>query len=307
MGMRRATEDLDDELDLPPADGLGEEAEDAEIGYDELDAPEDDGDALDDATGEDAPLDDVVSQITGDPIEVSWLEGSEDAAGLDVGSLDIVISAEEKLLEPEEPEVRLPDEDFSDGEQALHGDSGEEGPLAEDEELREEDLPALDADEAGDVDDAELYDRAILDEHEQDELRWDDRAWARDDAALATTPASEDMDDSGTLAVWGDDPRESVRDAVWKRLDETGRLSAAAYLPGGSVVVAVASPDHARALLVRIQTDGTARIIAEIDPSAKDAEDDGESCRVTMLRWNAPRGVLIAMGTFGTQAFRPAL
>ena len=76
---------------------------------------------------------------------------------------------------------------------------------------------------------------------------------------------------------------------------------AAAFVPGGSVVVALATPDWGRALLVRILEDGVARIIAEIDPR----EDTGDACKVTHLRWDAPGNRLIAYGSFGVCAFRP--
>jgi hypothetical protein len=71
-------------------------------------------------------------------------------------------------------------------------------------------------------------------------------------------------------------------------------------VPGESVVIALDAPE--RPLLVRILTDGSARIIAEIDSGT--IED--EACRVTGLRWDAGRGCLVATGPFGAQAFRPA-
>jgi hypothetical protein len=135
-----------------------------------------------------------------------------------------------------------------------------------------------------------------------EELRWDDRAWARTPIARAADGAdSADTDDSGMLVAPGDDPKFSARDATWKRLDEAGRVTAATLVPGESVVVALDGPD--RPVLVRILVDGVARIIAEIDTSATD--DDVEAWRVTALRWDAARGCLVATGPFGAQAFRP--
>ena len=103
---------------------------------------------------------------------------------------------------------------------------------------------------------------------------------------------------------------------------------AATFVPGGSAVVALATPDRTRALLVRIRPDGEVRIIAELDPrqaveterkgavgakgasSTKGAvskEDDDEPvCVVTFLRWDAHRGCLVAGGNFGVEAYRPA-
>ena len=113
-------------------------------------------------------------------------------------------------------------------------------------------------------------------------------------------------DDSGVLAVPGEDPAQSARDAIWKKFDESGRLMAATLVPGGSVFVALATTDRSRALVVRIQSDGEARIIAEIDPRSAKAEDDGEACVVTFLRWDTARGCLFVGGNFGVEAYQPA-
>jgi hypothetical protein len=85
-------------------------------------------------------------------------------------------------------------------------------------------------------------------------------------------------------------------------LEETGRAMAATFLPGASVILALATPDWARALLVRIVEDGTARILAEIDPR----EDTGDACKVTHLRWEPASNRLLAYGSFGVVAFRPS-
>jgi hypothetical protein len=77
-------------------------------------------------------------------------------------------------------------------------------------------------------------------------------------------------------------------------------LTAAALLPGGSVVVAL--DERSRAVLVRILPDGAARIIAEVE--APTASEDDEPLRVTTLRWHSS-GCLLALGTFGVQAFKP--
>ena len=291
-----------DDLDLPPLDGVigtDEPSADVEGTHDEdIEARHELGDALDDATSEGDPLGED-GHIALEGGEGGWLVDSEDAGGLDVGVFDISLSDEGKLLDPDEPEVREADEELG-GEEIVHTDGGEEGPLADDEELREEDLPALDADEDGDVSDDSLYDRAAIDSGDE-ELRWDDRAWARA-PVLADGADNADPDDSGMLAVPGEDPKHGPRDATWKRLEESGRITAVALVPGESVVVALDAPE--RPVLVRILPDGVARIIAEIDTSQ--ADDEVEACRVTGIRWDAARGCLVATGTFGAQAFRPA-
>jgi hypothetical protein len=287
-----------DELDLPPADGIGlgdETPEESADGDDEdLVLRHDLGDALDDATSENDPLEDL-GQLAVEASETGWLVDSEDSKTLDIGTFDLSLGGEGEGLDPDEPEVREPDEELG-GEEVVHSDGGEEGPLAEDEELREEDLPALDADDDGDVADESLFERAAMDDGE--ELRWDDRAWAR---VPVLADGAEDADDSGMLVVPGEDPKDTLRDATWRRLEETGRITAAVLVPGESVVVAL---DGDRPVLVRILTDGVARIIAEIDNATSD--DDADGCRVTGLRWDAARGCLVATGTFGAHAFRPA-
>ena len=289
-----------DELDLPPYDGAaeGEAADEAADGGLAVDLHEHHelGDALDDATSEGDPLDELVIEGA----EGGWLVDADDAGALDVGPFDISLSAEVKLLEVDEIEPLGADDELGAGEEIVHTDGGEEGPLADDEELREEDLPALDSDDDGDVADESLFERGVIDTAE--ELRWDDRAWARVPVPQAVDAADgADTDESGMLATPGDDPKFSARDATWKRFDEGGHVTAAVLVPGESVVVAVDGPD--RPVLVRILIEGVARIIAEIDTSATD--DDVEAWRVTCLRWDAPRGCLIATGPFGAQAFRP--
>jgi hypothetical protein len=288
----------DDELDLPDLDGESDEpTETPQLDLDAqlLVADDEEGDAFDDATAGDAvehgiPL--------GEGAEGGLLVDSDDAAGLDVGNFDLSIGDESEDLRDDAAEGRGEDPDLDTGEESATADAGEEGPSDEDEELREEDLPALDADDDGDVADDELFERSML--TESDELRWDDRAWSKVDVATADDD-KDAPDESGTLATPGDEPQHKARDAAWKLLEETGRAMAAVFLPGGSVIVALATPDWGRALLVRILEDGVARIIAEIDPR----EDTGDACKVTHLRWDALGNRLIAYGSFGACAFRP--
>lgn len=287
----------DDELDLPDLDGESDEPTEAHE-HEELDvADTDEGDdAFDDAAAGDAvdhgiPIGEGVA-------EGGLLADSDDAAALDVGGFDLSIGDESEDLRDDSAEGRGDDPDLDTGEESEGVDGGEEGPSDADEELKEEDLPALDADEDGDVADDELFERSML--AENDELRWDDRAWSKVDVAT-NDDDREAPDESGTLATPGDEPQHKARDAAWKLLEETGRTMAATFLPGGSVVVALATPDWGRALLVRILDDGAARIIAEIDPR----EETEESCKVTHLRWDAPGNRLIAYGSFGVCAFRP--
>jgi hypothetical protein len=282
----------DDDLDLPPLDGVEDEPD---VAHEELELPADHAeDALDDAVADDAV---AMDEVDGEGAETGLLLGSEESA-VDVGPFDLAVGAGDGgELEDEEPEAAAyVDDELGADEPLVTADAGEEGPASDDEELREEDLPALDADDDGDVDEDGLYDRAIL--GTEDELRWDDRAWAK--VPDLADGADEPTDDSGALAVPGDDPRSSARDATWKRLDETGRVTAATLVPGGAVILAMNGPE--RPVLVRIDAVGVARIVAEID--ARD--DDADPPRVLCLRWDAQRGWLFATGAFGSQVFRPA-
>ncbi|MBX3209487.1 MAG: hypothetical protein KF764_30920 [Labilithrix sp.] len=300
--MRQSPEKADDlDLDLPALDGEDDGAH-AELADDAFDVGDehDGGDALDDATGEGGPLDEVALDGSAGHDEGGWLVDAETAATLDVGPLDVTIEPEGKVLGDDEADAHGGLEDLIAADETFVVDAGEEGPLADDEELREEDLPALDADDDGDVPDEALFDRGVIGADE--DLRWDDRAWAR---ATPVASAADEMDDSGLLALPGEDAETNARDLAWKRLEESGRAMAAAFVPGGSVVVAVSTPDRARAFVVRIQPDGEARIIAEIDPRAAKVDDDGEACTVTFLRWDAARGCLFVGGNFGVEAYSP--
>jgi hypothetical protein len=303
-----ASDDL--ALDLPALDGEGEEASDEAFALDD-DGEGAHGDPFDDATGESVPHDDLAVEGA----ETGWLDGAETAGGLDLGPLDVAFEPEGKEIADEEEDRRpgMLDDLVPSDEMASLADGGEEGPLAADEELREDELPALDADEEGDVPDEDLFDRALI--AVDDELRWDDRAWTH---AMADAAGVDDADDSGILAIPSDDA-QSLRDAAWRRLEESGHAMAAAFVPGDGVVVALSTPDRSRALLVRIQPDGEARIIAEVDPRGHAAsarqpspsrrasgEDEGERCVVTFLRWDEARGCLFVGGTFGVEAYRPA-
>lgn len=289
--MRPSTEH-DDDLDLPPLDGALQEDEDVRSGEDDEDIDDRPvADAFDDATGEGDPV-----ELAVEGAEAGWLVEADDDAALDVGAFELLAEDEGGVGEDDEADARPATWEDTSGlpEEASFVDAGEEGPLDEDEELREEDLPALDADDDHEPDEPAVFDAALLAEAE--ELRWDDRAWTRVASSKEAEPG--DDDESGLLAIAHD--TESPRDAAWRRLDESGRVTAAAHLPGGSVVVAL--DDGARALLVRILPDGAARIIAEVEIGA----DDDDHARVARLRWSGTRGALVAYGNFGAQVFRPA-
>ncbi len=161
---------------LPPLDGETEE----ESPDEELDAVDDPDETeknlLDDATGEGEPVDDL-EQVGA---EGGWLDDAADAEDLDVGGHEVDDLERTNLLEDaDEPGVG--DEDFGlEGHgTAVAGDAGEEGPEGADEELREEDLPRLDADEDGELDDEVFVDAWPATGGADERPPWDDRAWER--------------------------------------------------------------------------------------------------------------------------------
>ena len=82
------------------------------------------------------------------------------------------------------------EEDFGFGDAPERGglDGGDEGPLDADEELREQDLPALDADEEGDLEDAALVEEGFAAD-EPLGLPWAAAPWERVGAPVALVGA----------------------------------------------------------------------------------------------------------------------
>lgn len=290
--VRRTTDDLDLELELPALDGVDGDEEGGASFDDPLGTEgreEHDRGAYDDATGEDGPIDDLAFT---EGKETGWLVDAEGAAQLDIGGFDLGLPEEGKILGDDEPDLTArPHDDFITTDEASVVDAGEEGPLDEDEELREQDLPPLDADDEGDVPDELLFDRALLGvASAAEDLRWADRAWER-----VAEPAAFVLEDPDDAVVPSDDA--SARDAAWKKLDEGGRVMATATIPGGSVVLAL--PSGEKVILVRVLPDGEARILAEIEMAE-------EKAVVASLRWDGAGGHLVVTGNFGVEAYRPA-
>jgi hypothetical protein len=176
----------DDELDeLPPLDDEPAPAPEADVG--EL-LEEQKGDAsLDDATGEDAPVD--TDELDVNEAEGGWLEEPADAPDLDLGDVAMVELGDLGGDDLEEPGVE--GQDFGLVEGPEHGDldAGDEGPVAADEELREEDLPDLDADDEGDLQDAALVEAGFAAD-EPAGLPWAAQPWSRVGAPVPLVSAT---------------------------------------------------------------------------------------------------------------------
>ncbi len=136
----RETDD-DHDLELPPLDG---EEEEREHDPDDLAIDDDPADLYDDAEAGD----DLAAGALGDVAEERRLDGAESDAALDVGETDdITVDEGDPLAEGDTPGI--PEEELDVAETVEPADAGDEGPTAPDEELRAEDLPALDADDDG--------------------------------------------------------------------------------------------------------------------------------------------------------------
>ncbi len=206
----------DSEIDLPPSDGpLGDEGGESgtpassEADADDLDPVPADAatNAFDDATGEDDPVDDEEL----DPIDDG---GLDDEAGLArEADLDEVAEFPEDRggaavsLLAENDELGVGNEDFGirEDDSSAHVDGGEEGPRDADEELREEDLPSLDADEQGDGDEEAFYElegEGTPPPFPWEDSRWPARSLVRVPAAVAVVSIA-----SGAIAIAGDPPK----------------------------------------------------------------------------------------------------
>lgn len=183
---------------LPPLDGDARDRPEPEPDYGPmLDENAEDA-TLDDTTAEDDPLDDDEMEI--DPVEDGWLGAAGEAQGdargdpqdLDLGDDGAIVDfGDETSLLADTEERGLDDEDLIVGDAPEHGglDAGDEGPIDADEELRDADLPALDADEEGDMDDAALVDAGFASD-EPLGLPWAAQPWLRVGAPVALVGAT---------------------------------------------------------------------------------------------------------------------
>ncbi len=142
----------DDELDeLPPLDA----DDDATVDGGDDEAIETDGsDSLDDAEADEVPMDALETEGA----EGGWLDDAEDADDIEIDDEDLAAFEGVNEAGGDFDDLGVGEEDYglAAGEQQRHMDGGEEGPTEPDEELRDQDLPALDADEEGEMDDSAL-------------------------------------------------------------------------------------------------------------------------------------------------------
>ena len=181
------TPDEDELEELPPLDGEAREPAQPEVDGEGEDVPAGEA-SLDDKTGEDDPV--GTEELDLEESEKGWLGEPNDAAGLELGDAPLTHFADEAAAADDAEEPGVDEEDFGFGLAPERGDldAGDEGPLDADEELRDEDLPALDADEAGDLDDAALVDPGFAAD-EPHGLPWAAAPWERVGAPVPVSSA----------------------------------------------------------------------------------------------------------------------
>src|SRR5579863_3682614 len=176
--------------ELPPMDGDSDDSGEAEEGSEKnLEVPPEDGGGPDeDGVSELLPQEaDVSIHDTGG----SWLNEEPEASDLDLGALGTIVElgGDGSPSEDEPPGGFDEDTELWDDARKTGLDGGDEGPLAADEELRDEDLPALDSDDEGEGADALFVDASFAADDPLG-VPWASRPWPRVGAPLRLTGAT---------------------------------------------------------------------------------------------------------------------
>jgi hypothetical protein len=178
--------------ELPPLDGAEDDPA-AEDGTHDDPLPEGDGDAsLDDSASDDLEVDDGVDIADDEPSAAEDDERWE----ADVGEpeLDLTDDANGEAAELDAPGVGETDLDLDDDLPPSADDAGEEGTNDAVEQSIDEELPALDADDEGDFEDALLLETGLM-VAAPEGPRWADQPWQRvpsADRALALAVPDDD-------------------------------------------------------------------------------------------------------------------
>ncbi len=182
----RRGESSDEDLEpLPPLDGGDDEPESPAPDLDDEEVEDDGGDPFDDRTSKE---EDPVQFLEIGGAESGWLDDAS-AEGLDVDEGQLLLDeAVDLLSDNEEPGIGDEDYELGDSEESSGIDTGEEGPGEDDEELREEDLPRLDADEGGAPEDSDFIEEGFGIESEAVGVPWAKETWERAGAPLEVAP-----------------------------------------------------------------------------------------------------------------------
>jgi hypothetical protein len=259
--------DDDDLGDLPPLDGDLHEEQEEEAGTLE-DLPAEGDASLDDTTGEAEPLDPADLELQSG--EEGWLDEPNDAPDLNLGTVALADLAEERdsLEDVEEPGVG--DEDFGLGSADASKDeldAGDEGPLDEDDALREEDLPQLDADDEGTLEDAALVEAGFAAD-EPPSLRWAAEPWPRVGAPVDLLSASA-VACAGRGAMVAGRTEEGAAELVRVDLEGTSQSLSAAGLNVAGVCALAVDGDRVVALVeggrILLSRDGGVRFAPALE------------------------------------------
>ncbi len=241
--------EVDDWLsELPPLDGADDEPTAEDGPHDDLlpDATEDA--SLDDAAADDLEVDDGVDLSDDEP------EGSDDDERweADVGEpeLDLADDASDEVGEAEAPDAGEGDLDLDDDLPPSADDAGEEGTTDALEQSIEEELPALDADDEGDFEDALLLETGLTVATTQEGPRWSSPAWERSPSADRPIKLAVPDDDAVAALAMGVAPELLLAVTVAGRLlvdgdaidARSGRLLPAPFTAGraGPPLIALA-------------------------------------------------------------------
>ncbi len=187
---RPQTEPDEEELgELPPMDGDAEDSGEApDAAGKSLEIPPGEG-GLDDEVADEALPEEAEIQVS--DVGGSWLNEEADASDLDLGAGGTIgeLSNESFLADDDPPGGFDEDTDLRDDSSGTELDGGDEGPVAADDELRDEDLPALDSDDEGEGADA-LYIDGGFASVDPPAVAWATRPWPRVGAPLRLAGAT---------------------------------------------------------------------------------------------------------------------
>lgn len=275
--------DEDSLTDLPPLDGADEdegvpEPED----FDGDDVKSGEGD-LDDTTGELDPVEflpDALDGATG-----SAMADAEESRDLDIGGIDLLGDEGESLLTDNEEAGA--DGDLLDIEEQEEGvrDAGEEGPSHEDDGQSLGELPPMDADEEGALEDEAFFD-GIADEIP---APWADDAWDK----IAEHRDSEATVEIARLGLLASDAPEPAK--LTAGIAGMASVCAVAELPG-FLACAREKPGQDASIVFLYGEETGARTIAEV------GTPDG--FEISRLTFDAATGVLWVIGEFGLIGLR---
>jgi hypothetical protein len=195
--------EVDDWLsELPPLDGAEDEPAAEDGSPDDLLDEGDENASLDDAAADDLEVDDGVDIADDEPSSADDDERWE----ADVGEpeLDLVDEADDEAGDADAPGVAESDLDLDDDDLPPSADdAGEEGTTDAVEHSLDEELPALDADDEGDFEDALLLETGLT-IAEPEGPRWAADLWERipsGDHAIAWTVPDDDAVASMAMCV----------------------------------------------------------------------------------------------------------